>query len=457
MKKLFLLASLFLVFTIVHATSLTITHEIIKNEIDWDSTAKFKIYVTNQGTQRDICLRTPIWGTIYLSDAKFTLAPGQTKIIDVSIKPPTEVLAGTYGITVLAFPCDNPDDKTAAYLRVVVKSERPHLKATASLEGVTPGNIPLNIIVQNEGSLPVENISIKVSSPFFAPFEVSVPSLKSGEVKLVYSGEFNLPSNTTPGAYELKYDFYVNGQYVRTQTEYISVLGKGVLTVDKSTSGNFLISTTKLTVKNVGNAEAHENISHAVASWQLHFAKISPKPRQEQLPNGVTLLTWDVHLKPQESAVLIYEVNYAPILLGILIAIGICYLGLLTTQHKIECEKSAARSKGAIEVKLRIKNKSNSELKHIVIEDIIPAPFKLAKEFSTLTPVAIKKELGKTKLIWEIDSLYPNEECHISYGIKSTLNIIGKILVPPAKVSYRYDNKKRTTYTNQIIVKSTTK
>ena len=89
-----------------------------------------------------------------------------------------------------------------------------------------------------------------------------------------------------------------------------------------------------------------------------------------------------------------------------------------------------------------IKNRSSEIINNIFVNDKVPSLAELIKEsyLGTLEPTKILVHDKKGTIVkWELKSLEPFEERVITYKIKSKLNIIGGISLPPTKI--RFDTK----------------
>ncbi len=93
------------------------------------------------------------------------------------------------------------------------------------------------------------------------------------------------------------------------------------------------------------------------------------------------------------------------------------------------------------EVKIRIfvRNRSNKILNNIRIMDKVPPIADVVKgeRLGTLQPTKINTTKTKGTIIkWELNTLEPYEERIITYKIKSKLEIVGGLSLPPAKMVF---------------------
>ena len=111
----------------------------------------------------------------------------------------------------------------------------------------------------------------------------------------------------------------------------------------------------------------------------------------------------------------------------------------------------------SLKVRVTAKGASRSMLKSVVVEDYVPTPLKLGQKFSPVHPKAIKQEAGKVKLIWRLDNLYPGDERVFTYTMKSSLGVIGDVLLPAAKAKTHIDGESKVFYSNRVAMKGKVK
>jgi len=152
-------------------------------------------------------------------------------------------------------------------------------------------------------------------------------------------------------------------------------------------------------------------------------------------------VSWSYTLAPGESVVISYSVSYLPLLISGTLLIGAILAFLYFYLNRFNLTKSARRGKETISIKLGVSNKTNSEQENVRVEDFIPKPLKLVKNFGTAVPSQIISTKSGTKLVWKFDSVAPQEERMLSYELKSELHVIGKLQLPQAKLIQKKGQK----------------
>ncbi len=231
--------------------------------------------------------------------------------------------------------------------------------------------------------------------------------------------------------------------------------------IEEEELDKFMSNTHIITIKNVGNTIVSDEYTADFELLASFFVTSTP------LSTGIrgTLkgkqYYWGYTLNPEEEMVITYSLSYFPIIFSVavvviaLIFLMSFYTSGLKIDKKLLIPTSKVHGPKSVKVKLSIKNNTNREVENVEIEDYIPVPFKLAGHFGTLKPAIIKKLQDKTKLIWKISHLTPKEERLITYTFKSRLAVLGKIMLPRAKLNYtkKKTKQKSSVYSGILIVK----
>ena len=91
-------------------------------------------------------------------------------------------------------------------------------------------------------------------------------------------------------------------------------------------------------------------------------------------------------------------------------------------------------------VNVSIRNNTNNEMKNVKVEDMIPKPLTLVRDFGTVIPNSLVNRKNGTKLVWKFATLAPKEEMILTYQVKSSMHVIGNLQLPQAKLT-QGDNK----------------
>lgn len=429
----------------------------IKDSIDYNGTASYTVIIqNNQDIVDSVRMGYVAWGTVFYDPSDFTLSPHSTARINVRVIPPRDVRIGTYAIDVPIISETDNIKKGSVSLRLNVVTELPKLEPTFGIPNeIEPGILKLNVMLQNTGAEAVEGISAKLESKFLEPVEMNLNNFGFKETKLIYDKEIEIPSTTSPGIYDIKLDVYQNGQILSKYVKQIQILGKENIVVDDKVEKSLLGEGHIVTIQNTGNIEANKEFTVDRPSWNKFLVSGIPKQTSVSSADGKVRFAWAYSLAPGATYALSYKISYVP--LAVILIIALIVLSSLMWYYRREFtltkEVASGKEAKALKIKLTIKNTKPVEQKNVVVEDYIPTPLKLVKEFTTVTPAAIKKEAGVVKIIWKFDSIEGKGERVLSYGIRSTLGIVGMVLLPAAKLKVKINKVLKVFLSNKLSIK----
>jgi hypothetical protein len=210
----------------------------------------------------------------------------------------------------------------------------------------------------------------------------------------------------------------------------------------ESWSEGFLSKSYSVILINKGNTETSGIWETPISQTDKFFFNSETLHELEDLETE-TKVKWAYSLPVQKEVEYTYTISYIPLAASVtLIAIALLILGLYY-MNRYKLVKTIKHSKdGYIKVEIALKNKTGKKQKNITIEDYIPVPLLISRQFGTLSPTAIKKQKDKLLVVWKFEELQPKEERLLSYKMKSKLEIEGKLTIPPAYVTQK-DGKKK--------------
>ncbi len=219
----------------------------------------------------------------------------------------------------------------------------------------------------------------------------------------------------------------------------------------------FLKKTITYIITNNGNDEDSYELLIPTDYFKRLFLKTNPKYVLYKKYDR-SFLYWKFKLNKGQTIRVELNYNYTNLLLIlILTSLLICGYFLLRSPIVIKKEAKITYSDEGrmIKIMLNIRNRSNKEIKDIVIKDIIPPIMRYIKEeqIGIIKPLRIVKNPTKgTLLEWRIDVMYPKEERIISYKIDTKLNVIGELRLSSAKLTFKIKNKEKVTKSNSIVL-----
>jgi hypothetical protein len=200
-----------------------------------------------------------------------------------------------------------------------------------------------------------------------------------------------------------------------------------------------------VTIINKGTAEAVGDWPIEIPQIDAFFVDAEPEATIET-GEGLTTLSWAYEIPVGEQRTYTYNTSYLPLAAALmLIVIALAMLGVYYSTPYRLVKSVTVHKKGKekfIGIQLALKNKTGKKQKNIMLEDYVPVPLVVSREFGTMSPTAIRKQKDKLALTWKFDELQPKEERMLSYKMKSKLEVDGKIGIPIANVTQKAGKKK---------------
>lgn len=187
-------------------------------------------------------------------------------------------------------------------------------------------------------------------------------------------------------------------------------------------------------ITNTGNVLYSDEWTDIFTSFDM--ALLTSNLEYDSLPYGSeTKVTWAIDLEPGETMTIAYSVSYYPVLIGGILLLLAVFLFITNYLNKFSVVKELRQGADTILVNVSIKNRTNTEMKNVKVEDMIPKPLKLVRDFGTVIPNSLVNAKNGTKLAWKFDTLAPKEEIIITYQVKSSMHVVGNLQLPQAKLT----------------------
>lgn len=236
-----------------------------------------------------------------------------------------------------------------------------------------------------------------------------------------------------------------NSAYNYAQVEIIEKIRdeKREVTISESVNKSFFMHTYKFNIENTGNMEYIDSYTDYLSELEYFLFSSNNVYNVEDYGKDKKII-FEYGLSQGESIEINYIINYSKIYLIIALILsgfgGFLYYYL--TRFKLE--KMLYKNKDTFSIRLKVTNKSKVEQNNVIVEDFIPMPLTLIKNFGTAIPDQIIAKKKGTTLVWKFDSLAPKEERLLSYEIKSKIHVIGKLNIPQASLVQTKSGKKIT-------------
>lgn len=303
----------------------------------------------------------------------------------------------------------------------------------------------VRIELENLFNFDINDVSILFESDLFE-FEKNI-KLKANE-KRVEKFELSFPADVKLGQYEFNV-------VVKSGKDLLGSANKKVLLAPYSEVTEKIFRSNKfnknivITKENTGTEESSEEVNLELTWIEKVLARYNIAPESVNKADGKYIARWFFSIEPGERFDIIVNLPYGTYLSILLITLLLIYIIFYITRRKvvlvkkiIDVTKDSEGIKG-VKIILHLTNRGNKSIEKIRIIDYLPKMVAASgKDFGTMKPTRTQKSMdGKMRLVWDLDGLDRGEERIISYIARSTLSIIGKMLLPEAVVEYQAGRK----------------
>lgn len=383
------------------------------------------------------------WVSVYPTQP--TVRPGVQKIVKIFFSPGYETMIGTYAMRINLLSTETHEILSKPLYVTVTKGYEKRLAIErVLLHGnlVPGGNLSVKIKVKNYYDVPISgavvNIDILFGSNRLFNFKSS-PIQLNPEEDMVISHTFYLEKSIPWGKYILVTKLIHENTIVESDTKTFSVAQLPILMNTTESSAIFLGYKTKIIYKNEGNYPSEEIEIIQKVDPGFYYG---PKPTRK---DGNYYVFTIPRLAPNESFVLEYEINCAPILLLPLAAIVLVYI-IFFELRTVRIKKFIIQEKPIKEgeeftIGIEIKNKSGYEIQNVVVRDFIPSVFKI-KKFIGTKPTHKSTVMG-TEIMWKIGSMTKDEIRVLGYKVVPVFGVTGKIKLPRSHITYNIKESRK--------------
>lgn len=464
---LFCLSLVLLLITVQTAVASNVTVENLNNKISGNSFAEFLVKIENTDNftkeySLDFGIR-PQWSIITQPLYTLELGPGESGSFHVYVKAKSEMPSDHY---VIPFTVESDDEKISETLYItygdIPESEqayKPTVKMFVTVEpsySIDPREpFRFKLILNNYNVLNLSDLRVII---FGAGLNIEKSiSLGPLETRKNYYIDAQIDPHTSPGKKDITVALDKDGKIIATDDDLvIDVLPYNDTQINVNKTQKHLIIRKEITILNNGNQQLNFRYKVKTNYFRNLFIKTSPDAYTLK-EDGNLYLAWDVALAPKENTKIVIVENYLSLVI-ILVLIALIVLGYFLFRSPIVCEKKVqiekTESETKIKTKIIVKNRSNKQIKDLVIKELVPPilSVKLIKQIGILGPSkVIQHEKKGTLLEWKIDVLEPLEERIIIYRSTTKLSIIGELLLKSTLVKYKVGNKERITKSNSVI------
>ncbi len=374
---------------------------------------------------------------ISFSPNKFTINSGETKKIDVEGVFSDETLKKTRGEFLISYEIYSQKNKgTEGKIQVKIIELADLLDI--NIKDINPGDSEAEIKIINLEKIALEDLSVKIESPFFElEDEINLAQKEMLTIKAGINPEKS--KKLVAGNYEADILISYSGKSAEKKTGF-NYLEKEGLAVSEDSSG-FLVRETTLKKTNVGNTEITAEIEKKKDILTRLFTTYNLKPDYSAKSGFFAEYRWSKELKPNESLIVIEKTNYTfPFILAVLVVLLVLSVKIFLETSLVVTKKiSFVKTKGnELALRVRINVKAKRHVDKIQLIDKVPA---IAKVYEKFPVKPDKVDANTRRIFWNINSLNAGEERSFTYIIYSKIKIVGRFEIPQATAIYEKDGK----------------
>lgn len=462
MKKVVLLSLVLLLLPFALASSMTV--EPIKDKISPFDTAEFLVTINNTGIADKFVLSYDDLDWAISTDPLTHYTTGmfinaasvlQTTLI---VKPTRkdDAVFKKHSLEIVA-TSSKTGEKLSSIINIDVRKDLIVYNFDVDIEFMMPDQIfpvrtnSVKVRLKNNNPLNITKLDIFVESSLFN--KSTFVELSPNSEKII---DFPITLDTLlpPQEDTVTLRVFRDGQLIKSVTEKYSVVPYGKFVSREESRKKFLGEERTITFTNTGNSEqTGEILVNAGSKLKRLFSSTVPSTQVRRI-DDVAYYTSTITLENQASKTFTVKTSYLPIfyVIIILIVLGILYLAYRTPVIIQKEAKEVAIEEGGIarlSVVIKMKNRSNRQLKKVVVVERIPNIAKVQiKASETLKPAKHYNYKDGMVMEYHIGRMEPGEIRFITYQLKTKLAVVGDLRLRPVIV--QYDGKK--TYSNSVTV-----
>lgn len=448
--------------------------EPVKDMIDFMESARFRIIIDNPTDviqQYTIKPSAPYveWliKTDPLTDFEVKAFPHDSREVFVDVKP-LSVGVGRY---TLRLQIRNALTQEIALrdieVNVISLSNVPAVSISGDIPKTIDPKQPFTVRVwlENRNSLRLENVSVSLKSTSIRDSTiVTIGPINSGEDKKTV--EFNIDLDDAVRPVKDTMRVVLTGTHdgkpyeIKSSSLDYEIISYQNIRADHAPSFRIFGKNDQITFVNDANQPYNGLVKTENPFYRALFTKATPAP-QVVREEGVRYIAWDVTLAAQEPFAVSIVVNYLPLVvfLAIILALLVGYFTLRSPIMITKAVQDVTMNEGGIirfKTVLHIQNRGKRQVDGIAVYDRIPdiADYVESAEPGMVQPAKVAHTKQGVIIKWMIDSLGRDEEVVIKYPIKARLSILGRFVLPLARVKFDSQGRTRRSYSNKIVIGS---
>jgi|GEM_PF-5671234 len=367
----------------------------------------------------------------YYSEGSGYIYPKESKIIQIKMRPTkrTEELP----IILLFIIYENKKyNYTVSFSPIVVnikeriepKLENITIDAYLSKEKVIAGeNIVVYLVIKN----PIDKnitapLEIDTNFGYFIKKDLEI---SPGEYYI--SIPIKIPDSLISGFYFINISFLniTKSLNIEVQTQPVQPIIK--------------IEENKIIITNPSSKVITYTFEKNISLFEKLFYVYNPSPDYEIIKDQKRIFVWELILIPEEEFIIERSLNFAIIaILTLLTVLLVLFLVVYYIEPKVLVKKEIVKidpKNKEIKIMISIANNSFYKIKNVKIKESLLNIFEPIS-FDFIRPVGYYKKDNKVYIDWIIDHINKGEEIIITYSIRYSSEIVGKLTMDPTIVKF---------------------
>jgi len=448
MKKeaILLILLTFLTINLVSAINLDISVNPIQNNViaDLSEPAIFELTIRNLEETNNFEVYSLV-GIDILPNTAFTIASGETKIVEIKVMP-QEALLLKKGSFAFEYKIKNSKNELQTE-RLTINIIKLKDAFAITLEPINPNSEEISVIIKNKINYEFPELKSKFQSTFFNYEDtLSFKSLESKEFKIQLDAE--KIKTTIAGNYLLNTNVNFQSKSGNIESIIKFLKQEGIETIENQEG--FLIRRNEIIKNNVGNTIKPVKIAIKKNVFSYLFTTFNIVPT-ETSRQGINInYVWKKDLIPNQELKIIIKTNWFFPIIIIIFALGLFFLIKRNIERELELRKKVSFVKtkgGEFALKITLNVKAKKFIERINIIDKLPPLVELYERFGAIAPNKI--DLKNRRIEWNIEQLSKGEERIFSYIIYSKIGVIGKFELPKTRAVYEKEGAVKETTSNR--------
>jgi hypothetical protein len=381
----------------------------------------------------------------------------QTLKIYFEIPECAEEASNSFTITVTSRKNENVSDSKSLILETIRKFGVCIYEAKLNKQKLNPGEtLIIEVVLKNPSeslSQPLNlQTNVLLNKEMIKRFDDYIETIEGKTTKIV-THNFEISKYQTPGFYTVeillkdKFGSTVNRKELQFNVATINATSEpNYLPIVKTVKTGLLVQTVEISVKNEGNVPTTSlYISEAIPTFMKVFFFPKKEPDLEEVKDNRIVYSWLVPpLNPGSVYTITYEIStWNAVLIAIVLIVIVVYSFASIFSISIEKKHRAIgpiTKDREITIMLEVRNRTRHEIKDVIVRDFVPGIATVVEKFDTLRPT-LRKIANGTEIVWKINSLAPGDERILTYRIKPIVDIVGMLKLPKAYL--RFMDKKK--------------